>query len=49
MTGAGVEEALAFVQRVPTTAGGSLYEQLTHLVAKVRGICDSSRRFPPAG
>ncbi|GBF99225.1 flagellar radial spoke [Raphidocelis subcapitata] len=35
MAGADVEEALAFVQRVPTTARGSLYEQLTHLVAKV--------------
>jgi hypothetical protein len=34
---ADVAEALAFVQKVPTTEGGSLYEHLTHLVVKV---CD---------
>jgi hypothetical protein len=31
-----VQEALTFVQKVPTTGGGSLYEHLTKLVAKVR-------------
>lgn len=33
---ADVQEALAFVQKVPATGGGSLYEQLTKLVVKVR-------------
>lgn len=30
-----VQEALAFVQKVSATGGGSLYEQLTQMIAKV--------------
>ena len=36
-TTAEVQEALAFVQKVPSTEGGSLYEHLTKLVVKVGG------------
>ena len=35
---ASVAEALAFVQKVPATGGGSLYEQLTQLVVRVRAL-----------